>query len=197
MCFGWVSYPQKNLVSSSPYVATIEAVMARVCSGTLPSTGPSVFQSKEIMIEVSQQMQVATEADLRKRLGLSRVPRTLLKTLPSLELPGETGATETHYAFLGEEGAFKNCTMKQVLTCALETETLEQGKEYWDGQGEKTWLHSVGVQGKASGIASLLRDPHRVLTFQEWKATKCDSAKESGQQQQQQAPQYRPGRGAK
>ena len=180
--FSWLSWEElcKEFASStSPYVPTIQAVMEKVAKGAVPTTGPAVLHSREVIVEVAKQMQVATEGDLRKRLGLARVPRTLLKTLPSLELPGESGAMETHYAFLPEEGSFKTCTIKQVLSCVMENEMMEQGKEYWDGQGEKIFLHQVAAQGKASGIASILRDPHRAQSFDEWRAARVDLAKDS------------------
>ena len=184
--FSWLTWDElckEYGNSTSPYLPTIEAVMEKVCNGTLPNSGPSVFQSREVTIEITKQMLVATEADLRKRLALSRVPRSLLQSLPSLELPGESGVIETHYAFLPDDGSFKTCTMKQVMSCTMESEMMEQGKEYWDGQGEKTFLHHVQVQGKASGISSLLRDPHRATTFAEWRSAKFDATKDARETQ--------------
>eukprot|EP00971_Amphidinium_carterae_P349519 6491057-Amphidinium_carterae.1 len=64
-----------------------------------PVAGPSVTHITSFSLEASRDFLLASERELKNLLGQSRLNKWQMAGVPSIELPGESGAKETCYVF--------------------------------------------------------------------------------------------------
>ena len=74
--------------------------------------GPSVMEIRSIQLEISKSMLIANEKELRQKTGQPRLPKSLLRGLPCLEIPKENGdGSETVYVFKKPNAEFREATV--------------------------------------------------------------------------------------
>eukprot|EP00971_Amphidinium_carterae_P320143 6363831-Amphidinium_carterae.1 len=113
-------------------------------------------------LEMQRSVILMTERDLRRLTGLTRIPKSMLKGVPQLQLPTEKpGATaeqstEVNYVFADPDQPWKKGIIKVSLGSSLDKEELQPAEIFRAGQAKDTQNHLLRDQQRQSGLDELL-----------------------------------------
>eukprot|EP00971_Amphidinium_carterae_P349526 6491060-Amphidinium_carterae.2 len=124
----------------------------------------TVSTESTMSLEVERTYLVATERDLRRLTGLTRIPKSMTKSLPQLSLPFEKrgsdpsdGEMETHFVFADDDNAVKRARVKVTLGSTQCKAELLPTEVFRDGQASEYLQHFMQVQQQRSGLEELLQ----------------------------------------
>eukprot|EP00971_Amphidinium_carterae_P253998 5042376-Amphidinium_carterae.1 len=153
-----------------PLKSHIQQARGQLSGGEQPMVGPGVFESTEVHVEIAQHFKAASIATLRKATHQDRTQKTLLSTLPVLNLPDDSNMAETepYYIFRADTDAdFKDVTVRVLLKTSLEKTHLKPDNQMWSKQSMSTYQHMLDKKAEEVGIGSLFQK-HKLQSFQEW-----------------------------
>ena len=175
---GWQQLTQEFHSSGSTLRPYIEMVMKKVEQNLSAEQGPGVVAGQLVEVEVSRLFQVANEQEIKSKTKQNRLPKSLLRSLPSLELPCENGdGKETCYVFKHPRAELRECRMTVKLQCAMENEELAKNGVLYPEQAEHHFAHAVGQHVSQMGMGSVLGKESSLTTFAEWSMAKFEMKK--------------------
>eukprot|EP00971_Amphidinium_carterae_P340263 6478499-Amphidinium_carterae.1 len=94
--------------------------------------------------------------------------QTLLRGVPTLMLPSETGAgLEKYYCFRAEDDKFKEITVKQSFTMSMQKACFKPDSQMWPSQALTSFETLVKKKNDDDGVVELL-GKERISSFDEW-----------------------------
>ena len=123
----------------------------------LPFKQAAVAYSQQYCLEVRRSLVVMNAAELKKALRLKRIPKSVTKSLTTLELPCEyrPGETETVYVFKDPTHPGRELLAKQSLSQGLSESHLEEKGHLWQNQALRVFESSTSTKMSATGSAML------------------------------------------
>lgn len=133
---GWEAFCE---ACQGPLLTSFEEAKL-VNAGAEPTcTDISVNSACEVFVEVRSPVQILNEQELKKALGVTRLPQHL-KSVPTLNLPkaapgesqDDTTEDEKVYCFLDPQQSYRTACITQRFGCTMTTSRLP--RQMWEGQ---------------------------------------------------------------
>eukprot|EP00971_Amphidinium_carterae_P352744 6492721-Amphidinium_carterae.1 len=182
--FPWMTWDAfvSQYRSDTSFKATADSALRHRASESLPQK-PQVVEGKvSVELEVQREFAVASEGDLRRATGLTRVPAKALKYLPVLSVPCEQGTgMESLYVFAEEaeeEVKFRKAIVKVKMGTELQRIHLPEGFYLSKEHTQDMVDHCKDTSHDANGLKHLLDRTSFIPTFDMWKAKKLAEGKE-------------------
>ena len=118
-----------------------------------PVTKEDVITEQTVRMKVQRTYACATEKDMKKASGLSRIPRAAVKHLPSVTLPTENGGDEVMYIFKDDEPQKKLMVEVEVGTVR---QKFDMPSFTHSGQSINVAQHTVSQFLEATGASRML-----------------------------------------
>ena len=142
-----------NKVARDPaFKAQVEEAMLQGRPKDVPDQ--SVLTVQGTSVEVERSYIIMSERDLRRASGLSRIGRTQLKGLQSVQLPLEDGqqGQETCYLFKDDANPQRRMKIKVHMATQMESEVMKPGEVLWPDQPGCYQAHYTQQKAKESGV---------------------------------------------
>ena len=121
---------------------------------TWPST--EVSENTRFVIEVEKSFKVLTDRELKKALGVQRLTKEMVKTIPCITVPTPSGTPETLWAFKDESSPWRRASVKMVVEDAQSVQQMSASNHLWEGQGDQMMKHVTEALSNKAAITELL-----------------------------------------
>eukprot|EP00971_Amphidinium_carterae_P225789 4478229-Amphidinium_carterae.1 len=134
-----------------------------------PSKAETVDAETKITMFVDKTFQVATERQMKRVTGLSRIPKMHLKNLAKVNMPTEDGdAEECYYCFKDVEEPMQTVTVRVEVGSSMKTSHLPKDFFLYAGQGKSMQEHVMKEVADVHGMTSLVDKDVYLPTFDDF-----------------------------
>eukprot|EP00971_Amphidinium_carterae_P039975 784829-Amphidinium_carterae.1 len=172
----WAQFTAKKKTDST-FAELVEKARAKRVADNHVDKGQAVESDVSVSFEVSKAFLVGNMSEVKKKLGVERVPARVLKFIPTMQLPNEQGETETVYVFAKEE---EEGLRSAKLTLKLNTHHVRThlgSAEFLDNaHTEEIMTHALSADGQKSGLTNLMNKLPWLQTFSAWEEKKAGGA---------------------
>eukprot|EP00971_Amphidinium_carterae_P348922 6490745-Amphidinium_carterae.3 len=122
-------------------------------------------------VQVQRSYLCLTERDIRRVVGASRLPKAILKGLPTISIPSEDGkAEELGFLFEDPEAPFRKAILSVELKAHCNKVVMDPKNCLWDGQGKKYTAMAFGQLGNESLGSLVAREQGGHLSVCSWES---------------------------
>eukprot|EP00971_Amphidinium_carterae_P116293 2303683-Amphidinium_carterae.1 len=135
----------------------------------VPVKTETVDAETKVTMFLDKTFRVASEKQMKRWTGLSRIPKMHLKGLAKVSLPTEDhDIDENYYCFKDEEEGLQKLTVRVEVGASLKTAHLPKEFFLFPGQGKEMEQHVLKEVGQESGMASLLDKEVYLPSYEEF-----------------------------
>ena len=133
--------------------------------------GSDVSTETRHVLEVARHFLCLSEKELRKQVPSSKeskLPKSVLATLPSIQLPGPDGEIEEVFLFKHPQFPFRTATLRSSASQAMSTGVMSASNHNYEQQALDVFKHTQSQCIDEQGVRSLCQKEPHMLTLEEF-----------------------------
>eukprot|EP00971_Amphidinium_carterae_P062381 1234550-Amphidinium_carterae.2 len=164
----WSAFVAKQK-SDRSFAEIVEKARTKRLADNHVEKGQAVKSEVCVEFEVSKPFLVGNIGEVKKKLGVERVPAKSLKFVPTMQLPNEQGVTETVYVF-GKESdeGLRTANMKVRVNTHLVKTHLSSSDFLEHAHTQELMNHALSGSNEKSGLTNLVNKVPWLQTFSAW-----------------------------
>ena len=164
-------------VKSEP--ATKKAFREAQATMADPSSRP--WQSSQVLSETNFVLEICkhyiclSEKELRKQVPSakgSKIPKSILQSLPSVQMAGPDGEVEELFLFRHPSEPFRTATLRSMCKQVLSTELMAASSHNYEQQATDLFRHRYSKFIDEQGVKTVLNKEPNILSLEEF----CDKS---------------------
>ena len=167
----WELLCEENGKAASEVSAAVDTVRQQIMTGGTGQSGPAILSVKVVEIECTRKFVAASEKELRSLTGLTRMAKAVMKGIPTVQVPGEQGGSETLYIFKHPSALadFRELKVHVKMEAQMSQEMMQKDSVFWKNQAEMMFDDVASSSSMSSGVGALLSKDVKVIELDAWK----------------------------